>query len=543
MTKKRVTAYILCLILLLSLSGTALAAEGEAVAVSTREDLLRLADDPAGSYYLAADLDLGGADWTPIAFRGKLDGRGHTIYNLRVTAPGSEHADTVDGNGKLYDSVFAGLFSTLTDAEVRDLTLRGVDMDVTAQQHCFIGALAGYMKDAVLTNCAVLDARLSLTARCSPETDNPRKSCNAGIGGLVGFGYGIMTGCRAETALVFVDQCDAALRCEEFMGGLLSTGNAAVSDCAVVIDGYDECRGYAHNGGLIGMTYAYGAGVLPQMVTRCSVEGSITFFEDNNDRRAYCQAFIGEMLPWGNIGECTQNFVRNEVFDYTAVLRPEKCAEPSVTDTVYSPDCTNAGYTEHTCAGCGYTWRDSFTLPAHQPGEWVIARDATFEESGLRTLSCTVCGQILQEEEIAPHVAGEWQLVKEPEYNVPGLNQQLCTDCGAVLAEEPIPALVPVSSITLNHADITLDYKDSETITSVVLPADAHDPIVHWTSSDPEVVTVDTDGTVHAVGKGTAVVKCTSADGFAEAECRVTVNLTIWQWIREYILFGWVKRH
>ena len=376
MTIKRILSFILCLVVLFSLSAAALAAEGEAVAVSSREELLRLAEDPAGSYYLAADLDLSGTDWTPIAFRGKLDGRGHTIYNLRVTVPGAEHADTVDGNGKLYDSVFAGLFSTLENADIRDLTLRGVELDVTANQHCFIGALAGYMKDAVLTNCSVLDARLTLTARCSPEPNDPRKSCNAGMGGLIGFGYGIMSGCRAETSLVFVDKCDSSLKCEEFMGGLLGTGNAAVSDCAVVIDGYDECRGYAHNGGLIGMTYAYGPGVLPQLVTRCSVEGSITFFEDNTDRRAYCQAFIGEMLPWGNIGDCTQDFVRNEVFDYTAVLRPEKCAEPSVTDTVHTPDCTAAGYTEHVCAGCGYTWRDSFKLPAHTPGEWVVTKMA-----------------------------------------------------------------------------------------------------------------------------------------------------------------------
>ena len=543
MTYRRILSFFLCLGIVFSLGLPALAAEDGAAAISSREELARLADDPAGSYYLTADLDMSGADWTPIAFQGKLDGRGHTIYNLRVTGTGAEHADTVDGNGKLYDSVFAGLFSTLVNAEIRDLTLRGVDVDIAAGQHCFVGAVAGYMRDAVLINCAVLDARITLTAQCSPEANDPRTSCNAGVGGLVGFGYGILTDCRAETTLVFVDQCDASLKCEEFLGGLLGTGNAAITGCSVVIDGYDESRGYAHNGGLVGMTYARGAGVLPQLITRCSVEGSITFFEDNTDRRAYCQPFVGEMLPWGNVGECTQNFVKNEVFDYTAVLRPEKCAEPAYTDTVYSPDCTSIGYTEHVCADCGYTWRDSFTLPAHQPGEWTVTKDATFEESGTKTLSCAVCGQVLQEEVINPHVAGEWQEVQPADYNTPGLMQQLCTDCGAVLAEEPLPALVPVSSITLNHTDLALDYKDSETITSVILPADAHEPIVHWSSSDPNVATVDTDGTVHAVGKGSAVVSCTSADGFARAECRVTVNQTLWQWIKEYIFFGWVKKH
>ena len=153
------------------------------------------------------------------------------------------------------------------------------------------------------------------------------------------------------------------------------------------------------------------------------------------------------MLPWGNVGDCTQNFTRNEVFDYTAVLSPEKCAEPSYTDTVIPSGCTTVGYVEHVCAGCGHTWRDSFTLPTHKPGDWVVTKEATFEESGVRTQSCTVCGEIVAEEVINPHVAGEWELVQEPGYNVPGLYRQVCTDCGAVLAEEPAPALIPVSSI------------------------------------------------------------------------------------------------
>jgi len=541
MTYRRILTYILSLALVLFLAVPAMAAE-DAAAIAAPEELGRLAEMPTGSFYLDADLDMSGMEWVPIAFQGKLDGRGHTIYNLRVNTVGEAHADTLDGNGKVYDSVFAGLFSTLENAEIRDLTLQGVDIDVEGRQHCFAGALAGYMMDTRLAGCSVLDARVTLTAACSPEAGDPRTSCSAGVGGLVGYGRGIIANCRAETTLVFVDRCDASLRCEEFTGGILSTGNAAISGCAAVIHGFVECRGYAHNGGLVGMTYAPN-GQTPQPITGCSVTGGITFFEDNTDRRAYCQPFVGEMLPWTNVSECTQDFVRNEIFDYDAVLRPEKCAEPSYTETVQSADCTHVGFTEHVCTVCGNTWRDSFVPVTHQPGEWVVTKEATFEESGLRTLSCTLCGQRIREEVIAPHVAGEWTLVREPDYNVPGLYQQLCTDCGAVLAEETIPALVPVSSITLDHTDVTIDYKDSLTVTAVVQPGDAHDPMVLWSSSDPQVVTVDTDGTVHAVGRGVATVRCVSSDGFAQAECRVTVKLTLWQWIREYILFGWVKKH
>jgi len=49
-----------------------------------------MADNLAGSYALGADIDLGGAEWTPIGsgsapFTGSLRGNGHAIRNLVCT--------------------------------------------------------------------------------------------------------------------------------------------------------------------------------------------------------------------------------------------------------------------------------------------------------------------------------------------------------------------------------------------------------------------------------------------------------------------------
>ena len=61
---KRVIAAALCALLLLGLCPVALAEEGEApVAIGSRADLLRIADDPAGSYELTDDIDMGGEPW------------------------------------------------------------------------------------------------------------------------------------------------------------------------------------------------------------------------------------------------------------------------------------------------------------------------------------------------------------------------------------------------------------------------------------------------------------------------------------------------
>jgi uncharacterized protein YjdB len=252
---------------------------------------------------------------------------------------------------------------------------------------------------------------------------------------------------------------------------------------------------------------------------------------------------VGELLTWTDTAANTADFIRDEVFDYSVPLRPEKCEEPVYTETVQTADCYQIGFTEHTCTGCGNTWRDSFVPITHQPGDWVVTQDATYTESGIKAQICTVCGQVVAEQVIAPHVAGEWTVTKEPDYGVEGLEQLLCSDCGAALEERTLPALIPMSRIDLDKKELTLDYKSSGSIGCTFAPENAHMPIVYWSSSDESVATVDTDGTVHAVGPGSAVVQCVSADGFAKAQCTVTVKRTLWQWIQEYILFGWVIKH
>ena len=140
------------------------AQDGETIAISSAENLMMaLSLKPDGKFVLASDIDLAGVDWTPLEFSGTLDGAGHSIYNLKVTRMGDSHADTLDGNAKVYDSVFAGLFSVLKGATIENLKLQGVDIDVSSSRHCFAGALTGYINGAVIRNCSILDARVSIT--------------------------------------------------------------------------------------------------------------------------------------------------------------------------------------------------------------------------------------------------------------------------------------------------------------------------------------------------------------------------------------------
>ena len=350
-TMKRTIAALLGALLLFCLCPRA---RGEAVVpIGSREDMLRIQKDPAGSFELTADIDMGGEDWTPLPFSGELNGNGHTLYNLMVHAPGAEERITYDGNRKEYETVFGGLFSTAENAVIRDVNLVNAVVDIETDRHCFLGTLAGYAADAHISGCSVT-ARDHLTI----------SSVNAGIGGIVGFSvYTEITDCTVDAELTFTDT-DTEVLCESFVGGVYASGCGDVLDCTVRLWGFAEVYGYAHNGGAIGMIKLPRGSRRTCTLGRTTVDAKISFFEITPSRRAYCDPLIGENLAHNCY--VTRNtvlsFVRSE--SRTPVrLAPETCDEPAYVSEVTPGDGTVWGYTTYTCTGCGYSYRDRYTPP------------------------------------------------------------------------------------------------------------------------------------------------------------------------------------
>ena len=82
---------------------------------------------------------------------------------------------------------------------------------------------------------------------------------------------------------------------------------------------------------------------------------------------------------------------------------------------------------------------------------------------------------------------------------------------------------VPVQSIELNPPTATLNQGSSKTITASVLPEDATNPVVTWTSSNPAVATVN-NGIVTGIKKGEATITCEAQDGSGtQATCNINV--------------------
>ena len=164
--------------------------------IRTPGQLERLREDPKGQYCLAADIDMGGANWEPVDFDGIIDGEGHTIRNFHIVSA------TQQGN--------QGFFGCLGEnAKVSNMHLRNLEVVGCDEATC-IGALAG-VNLGYIENCSVgADApytptpsgkRRILTGECDPTVIRDGRQTGVCVGAVVGKNAGSVTGVRSYALL------------------------------------------------------------------------------------------------------------------------------------------------------------------------------------------------------------------------------------------------------------------------------------------------------------------------------------------------------
>lgn len=83
---------------------------------------------------------------------------------------------------------------------------------------------------------------------------------------------------------------------------------------------------------------------------------------------------------------------------------------------------------------------------------------------------------------------------------------------------------IPVSSIAISQANLSLTERETAMLSATVSPANATNKDVVWSSSNSAVASVNSDGTVTAKSAGTATITAKTADGGKTATCSVTVK-------------------
>ena len=186
--------------------GFAACARGETVTVeptliTTREGLAAIANDLGGSYALGAEIDLGGADWTPIGnvsapFTGTLYGNGYSIRNLFCT-------------NSLSGADYRGLFGCASNATIESVSVSGT---VAGKQ--YVGGLVGCITGGtVISNCI---ATVEVAAT------------NSYVGGLIG-------ACAGGSAINRIVDCraDGFVSGSGMVGGFIGYvyAPAVISNC------------------------------------------------------------------------------------------------------------------------------------------------------------------------------------------------------------------------------------------------------------------------------------------------------------------------
>ncbi len=93
-------------------------------------------------------------------------------------------------------------------------------------------------------------------------------------------------------------------------------------------------------------------------------------------------------------------------------------------------------------------------------------------------------------------------------------------DCSVLVKKK----VVPVASVSISPENLNMYVGDSEQLTCEVLPKDADDKTVTWSSSDSSVATVSATGVVVAKSEGNATITVTTHDGNYSALCQVAVT-------------------
>jgi uncharacterized protein YjdB len=122
------------------------------------------------------------------------------------------------------------------------------------------------------------------------------------------------------------------------------------------------------------------------------------------------------------------------------------------------------------------------------------------------------------DENIATVEKGKVKAIKEGSVTITAKAGEKSATCKVTVAKK----VIPVESVTLNKTQLNLNKGETETLVATVLPNDATDKTVTWSSSNPDIAIVE-NGKVAALGGGSASIEARAGDKSAVCEVIVTV--------------------
>ena len=271
-------------------------------------------------------------------------------------------------------------------------------------------------------------------------------------------------------------------------------------------------------------------------------EGTAAITAKAGDKTATCTVFVKMMvIPvyWIGLDHNYLELKEGETTTIIATVKPDNATNKTVTWSSSDPSVATVdqngrvtalheGTAAITAKAGDYT--ATCTITVKIPVQSVTLDKTTLEldEGETVTLHATVLPENAADKTVTwtssnPSVASVDQNGK-----VTALHEgtaAITAKAGDYTATCTITVKIPVQSVTLDKTTLELDEGETVTLHATVLPENAADKTVTWTSSNPSVVTVDQSGKVTALYGGTAIISAKAGD--RTATCTVTVRTPV----------------
>ena len=431
-----------------------------------------------GQYFrLDADLDMASksfgnsigyinnSSYKSYYFNGHFDGNNHTISNLTIT---SKYG---------YTALFGNVGYGTNESVISNLTLSGVKINRTSTGYG-AAALVGQAKYMKIENCIIESGTIAgkggytagfVATKASGGTLTITNCINRATityNGTDASAYtaGICTQAAGSQITGCVNYGNVTST-KGFTAGILANGNSAV---------IEKCANY----GDITNSGSYAAGILASStnysIKNCFNQGNVSAVNNSGGITYYLNTSNTDKI---------ENCYNVGTVSITSTPGYNNYCDPITTTSTRSANTDRIINT--------YALADS--------GSGAITKTAyEFKNGTVATLlqgtqSETIWGQGLD----YPEFFNGTNTIPEP------------------------PAAV--TGITLSEDNLTLNAGDSTSLTATVTPDDAGNKNISWSSTAPNVATVE-NGLVKAIAEGNAVITATTEDGGFTATCTVTVQ-------------------